>query len=306
MQTFRFNVPLAGLVLLLAAPSCLTAQVSLSITVAPPPIPVYEQPPCPEDGYIWTPGRWAWTGDSYSWIPGNWVAAPAVGMVWTPGYWGWDNQSYFFHEGYWGNAVGFYGGINYGYGYGGTGFQGGRWRGRHYSYNRAVTNIGSGRLTNVYNKAATTRNTTNVAYNGGRGGIRSAPTRQEQNVKRQPGARPVARVVEPPPTHPGPPPRKAVPPLVLKPRVSPAQPLVKERAEAPNQRPAPAPRRAPAPSPAPRPAPAPKQAPAAVPQRAPSHADRPMVPPQQAAPRPSPEARPREASPRENEDRHRP
>ena len=26
----------------------------------PPPLPVYEQPPPPGDGYIWTPGYWAW------------------------------------------------------------------------------------------------------------------------------------------------------------------------------------------------------------------------------------------------------
>src|ERR1700727_2487320 len=27
---------------------------------APPPLPDYEQPPCPEDGYLWTAGYWAY------------------------------------------------------------------------------------------------------------------------------------------------------------------------------------------------------------------------------------------------------
>jgi hypothetical protein len=33
-----------------------SAAVSVSITVAPPALPVYVQPPCPGDGYMWTPG----------------------------------------------------------------------------------------------------------------------------------------------------------------------------------------------------------------------------------------------------------
>ena len=36
--------------------------------------------------------------------------------------------------------VGFYGGINYGYGYFGRGFEGGRWDNRYFFYNRSVSN----------------------------------------------------------------------------------------------------------------------------------------------------------------------
>src|SRR5258708_37637645 len=36
----------------------------------PPAVPDYEQPPAPRDGYIWTPGYWAWTGDGYEWVQG--------------------------------------------------------------------------------------------------------------------------------------------------------------------------------------------------------------------------------------------
>jgi hypothetical protein len=110
---------------LLAVSAASFAQIGIGISVgfAPPPIPVYEQPICPGYGYIWTPGYWAWDadGDDYYWVPGTWVEAPEVGFLWTPGYWGWGDGGYFFHGGYWGPHVGWYGGINYGFGYFGHG-----------------------------------------------------------------------------------------------------------------------------------------------------------------------------------------
>src|SRR5262249_48001376 len=99
----------------IAIPSASLAQVL--ITVAPPPLVVYEQPPLPGPGYIWTPGYWAYGPDGYFWVPGTWVEPPSVGLLWTPGYWGWRNGSYLWNAGYWGPTVGYYGGINYGYGY---------------------------------------------------------------------------------------------------------------------------------------------------------------------------------------------
>ncbi len=51
---------LVGGMLLLSTASF--AQVGVSVTIAPPELPVYEQPLCPGDGYIWTPGYWAWDG----------------------------------------------------------------------------------------------------------------------------------------------------------------------------------------------------------------------------------------------------
>ena len=36
------------------------AQIRISVRFGPPALPVYEQPICPGDGYIWTPGYWAW------------------------------------------------------------------------------------------------------------------------------------------------------------------------------------------------------------------------------------------------------
>ena len=99
------------------------AQVSIDIraNLAPPPLPYYEQPVIPAEGYIWVPGFWAWdeTQADYYWVPGTWVEPPQPELLWTPAYWGWDEGRYLFHPGYWGREVGFYGGIDYGYGYGG-------------------------------------------------------------------------------------------------------------------------------------------------------------------------------------------
>src|ERR1700756_4315444 len=114
------------------------AQIGIAVSFGPPALPVYEQPPCPGAGYLWTPGYWGWSDDDgYYWVPGTWVVAP-VGLLWTPGYWGWNDGVFLWNDGYWGPTVGFYGGINYGFGYTGEGFYGGEWRGRSFYYNRAV------------------------------------------------------------------------------------------------------------------------------------------------------------------------
>ena len=126
------------------------SQVSVSIDIAPPPLEVYDQPACPDDGYIWTPGYWAYGDSGYYWVPGAWVQPPETGMLWTPPYWGWDGSAYAFYPGYWGPTVGYYGGINYGYGYGGHGYRGGRWQGGHFSYNTAVNNVSSTHVHSTY------------------------------------------------------------------------------------------------------------------------------------------------------------
>jgi hypothetical protein len=157
------------------------AGVDVLITVGPPPLPVYEQPICPGDGYLWTPGYWAYDYDidDYYWVPGTWVLAPEVGFLWTPGYWGWGGDHFVFYDGYWGPQVGFYGGINYGFGYFGLGFVGGRWDGGHFFYNRAVLNVNVNVIHNVYN--TTIHETVNhVSYNGGNGGIDVRPRPEEE------------------------------------------------------------------------------------------------------------------------------
>lgn len=127
---------------LLFAPQAAQARVFVSVGFAPPPIPVYEQPIWPGDGYIWTPGYWAYTDDGYEWVDGAWVVAPYTGALWTPGYWGYDNSSYFWNAGYWGPSVGYYGGINYGFGYFGVGFYGGYWNHGAFFCNREYNRFG--------------------------------------------------------------------------------------------------------------------------------------------------------------------
>ncbi len=162
------------------------AGVFVSINVAPPPLPVYAQPACPTPGYLWTPGYWAYGPAGYYWVPGVWVAPPRVGYLWTPGYWGFGAGVYQWHPGYWGPHVGFYGGVNYGFGYGGVGFGGGVWQGGVFRYNTAVVNVNQTVIHNTYVDRTVIRNTTinRVSYNGP-GGIEARPTAQEQSAMRE-------------------------------------------------------------------------------------------------------------------------
>jgi WXXGXW repeat (2 copies) len=178
---------LAGLALAtMPVASFAFVTVGVSINIAPPALPVYVQPPCPTVGYIWTPGYWAWADGGYYWVPGTWVGAPGPGLLWTPGYWGWSSGVYLWHGGYWGPHVGFYGGVNYGFGYGGVGFAGGYWHGGAFFYNRSVANLGGLHVTNVYNKTVINNVTVNrVSFNGGTGGIQAHATAGELAAARE-------------------------------------------------------------------------------------------------------------------------
>ncbi len=181
-----FLISLVLFAVMLVAPAPTLAYVSVSITIAPPPLPVYAQPLCPGPGFIWVPGYWAWDPDfGYYWIPGLWAPAPFIGALWTPGYWGWSNGVYIWNEGYWGPTVGFYGGINYGFGYTGYGYYGGYWSGGNYYYNRTVNNINVTNITNVYNKPVGNPNPKGVSFNGGRGGTTARPTSEQIAASRQ-------------------------------------------------------------------------------------------------------------------------
>ncbi|HEX3741110.1 MAG TPA: YXWGXW repeat-containing protein [Terriglobales bacterium] len=178
MQITRLvrGLALASVVLAIAATSF--AGVIVSVNIAPPVLPVYTQPACPGDGYIWTPGYWAYAPAGYYWVPGTWVVAPQPGLLWTPGYWGFSSGAYLWHAGYWGPHVGFYGGVNYGFGYVGVGYAGGYWHGRTFFYNRSVNNI---RVTNVhiYNRTVIEHGG-RVAFNGGPGGIMVRPSHDQE------------------------------------------------------------------------------------------------------------------------------
>ncbi len=189
MRTARYVRTLLLAIVVLAISAASSAQIGIGISVGfgPPALPVYEQPPCPAEGYIWTPGYWGWDNDagSYYWVPGTWVMAPEPGFLWTPGWWGWGGGAFLFHEGYWGPHIGFYGGINYGFGYFGHGYEGGRWEGGHFFYNRSVNNVNITNIHNVYNTTVINNNRENrVSYNGGEGGINDRARPEEEAAAR--------------------------------------------------------------------------------------------------------------------------
>ena len=178
LNPFRKLIVAASLI---AAPAASFGGVFISVGFAPPALPVYAQPVCPGDGYLWNPGYWAYSPAGYYWVPGVWVQPPTVGVLWTPPYWGFEGGVYAFHEGYWGPHVGFYGGVNYGFGYGGVGFFGGRWDGGHFAYNTAVFNVGGG-VHNTYVDRTVIVNNNNFSHASfnGPGGAQARPTPQEQ------------------------------------------------------------------------------------------------------------------------------
>ena len=156
--------------LLATLPLAANAGVFVSVSFAPPVLPVYVPPPMPAPGYTWTPGYWAWADDGYYWVPGTWLLAPAPGLLWTPGYWGWADGAYLWHAGYWGPHVGFYGGIDYGFGYGGFGYRGGYWRGSEFVVDRTVIERGP---------------VNRVSFNGGAGGIVAHPRGEELRAEHE-------------------------------------------------------------------------------------------------------------------------
>ncbi len=170
-------------------------QPTETATEPPPPLPDYTQPPPPGDGYIWTPGYWAWGSRGYYWVPGAWVEAPYVGALWTPGYWGFYGNRYLFYPGYWGNHIGFYGGINYGFGYVGFGYEGGYWNSGRFFYNRAYNHINERVVHNVYEFHAPDRGynaprgnyNSRASYRGGNG-VQARPQPSERQAYHEPTA----------------------------------------------------------------------------------------------------------------------
>jgi len=179
------------------------AGIFISVGIAPPALPVYVQPPLPAPGYLWTPGYWAYGDAGYYWVPGVWVQPPQAGLLWTPGYWGFAGGVYGWHGGYWGPHVGYYGGVNYGFGFGGIGFVGGEWHGGVFAYNSAVVRFGGYHPVGgaVYNNVTivhqnTIINNNHVAFSGGPGGINHPPSPEEQRFSNESHVQPTANQMQ--------------------------------------------------------------------------------------------------------------
>ena len=193
MRILRSLPAIIAAIIITAAPLPSPAQFSVgvgfTVGVPPPALPVYTQPACPYANWIWTPGYWGWGQAGYYWVPGVWVAPPQVGVYWTPGYWGYSGGGYGWNGGYWGPSVGFYGGLNYGFGYYGSGFVGGVWAGNAFRYNTAVVNVNRTVIHNTYiNKTVVNNyhynNGSRVAYTGGRGGVSATATSAQVQARR--------------------------------------------------------------------------------------------------------------------------
>ena len=84
-----------------------------------------------------------------------------------------------------GPHVGYYGGVNYGFGYGGIGFAGGEWRGGTFAYNTAVMHVNENVIHTTYvDRTIVERD---IVANPGmwpttavRGGIQHQPTTEER------------------------------------------------------------------------------------------------------------------------------
>jgi len=166
-------------------PAHAQADVVSTASIAPPPLPAYSQPALPGPGYMWIPGYWGWNGAGYYWVPGYWALPPAADLLWTPGYWGWSDtdKDYVFHSGYWAPTVGYYGGIDYGFGYTGEGYQGGYWRNHLFTYNRAVNDLGTADVASYASQAFAPAN--HISFNGGRGGTTALPTPEQLASERE-------------------------------------------------------------------------------------------------------------------------
>lgn len=180
----------AATLAVVAVPARSDAQVSVSISVysAPPALPAFYQPAATEANLIWQPGYWGWGSAGFFWVPGTWVEAPQIGLLWTPGYWAWNGSSYGWYPGYWGQSVGYYGGINYGYGYYGTGYQGGRWYGNTFRYNTSVTDVNTKMVHNTYvdrSAYVAANQTSRASYNGGAHGTFARPSAAQISAEHQ-------------------------------------------------------------------------------------------------------------------------
>jgi hypothetical protein len=125
---------------------------------------------------------------------------PYTGALWTPGYWGFYSNRYWFHPGHWGLHIGYYGGINYGFGYIGVGYEGGYWNGGRFTYNRLYNNVNERRVHNLYsynagnramaNREAFNRESNNArpSFHGGTGGTQVRPRPSEAAAWREPTA----------------------------------------------------------------------------------------------------------------------
>ncbi len=97
MNKFTKGILVAAM--LLGGVSALAAQVSIGITIGPPPPArvVRVLPATPGSGFVWLEGYWYPVGRRYRWHEGYWTRPPYEGARWV----GPRHDGERFYEGYW-------------------------------------------------------------------------------------------------------------------------------------------------------------------------------------------------------------
>ncbi len=76
-----------------------SAQINVTIGIAPPPLQV-EAPPVLRPGYVFAPGHWAWSGSRYVWVSGR-AVVQREGYRWAPDTWKQRDGKYYREVGRW-------------------------------------------------------------------------------------------------------------------------------------------------------------------------------------------------------------
>ena len=146
------------------------------------------QPPPPADGYIWSARLLEPEPQRLLLGAGRLGAGAVYRRAVDAGLLGFRGRHLSVARRLLGPHIGFYGGINYGFGYIGIGFVGGYWNHDRYFYNRAVTNVNVTHITNVYTHNVVVNNIDNrrISYNGGPNGIRRIADPREAAALKSP------------------------------------------------------------------------------------------------------------------------
>jgi hypothetical protein len=78
-----------------------SAQVSVYIGSAPPPLRYEERGPLPGPGYVWIEGYWSPNGRHYQWVQGRWDRPPYEGAYWSHPHYDHYKEGWQLHEGHW-------------------------------------------------------------------------------------------------------------------------------------------------------------------------------------------------------------
>lgn len=65
----------------------ISAQLTTTAPVAPPPLQVETAPVAPVRTAVWLAGFWQWTGADWVWIPGSWQLRPEARVTWRAPEW---------------------------------------------------------------------------------------------------------------------------------------------------------------------------------------------------------------------------